>query len=315
MATLMHKRFLFLAVASLIVASMSWSQAQQPTTAPTTRKAFNEIITPHLHNAHIVTAKVISGAQPEGEESFRVLRDLGVKTIISVDGAAPDVEGAKKYGMEYVHIPMTYNTVTDAQGKAIAKAIDEKPGKIYVHCHHGRHRSAAAVAVACVLNGQLQPEQAESVLQTFGTGANYTGLWKVVRETRPMNPQALKDLDVKFVPAVKPAGLTDAMVHIDEYSDHLKETQAAGWKAPPTHPDLDPAHEALQLQEHLYELGRTEATQARPANFRTLLTQNEEAVKALRAILVTKPVDVTAANAAMTKVTQSCTACHKAFRD
>ena len=75
----------------------------------------------HLENGHIVTSKVISGAQPEGEESFKALQALGVKTIISVDGAKPDVEGAKKYGMRYVHIPITYATVTPQQANAIAK--------------------------------------------------------------------------------------------------------------------------------------------------------------------------------------------------
>src|SRR5687768_16523197 len=62
-----------------------------------------------LHNGHVVTAKVISGAQPEGEASFRALGELGVKTIISVDGAQPDVAGAKQFGMRYVHLPIGYD--------------------------------------------------------------------------------------------------------------------------------------------------------------------------------------------------------------
>src|SRR5262245_23858504 len=155
----------------------------------------------HLHNAFIVTPKVISGAQPDDEAAFAALRQLGVKTIISVDGAKPDVELAHKYGMRYVHIPIGYDGVREDQGKAIAKAIDEMPGPIYVHCHHGKHRSAAAVAVACVINGQLSPDQAESVLKTFGTGANYLGLWKAAREARPVDPQELKDLKVDYVEA------------------------------------------------------------------------------------------------------------------
>src|SRR5262245_24133918 len=52
-----------------------------------------------LDNSHVVTAKIISGAQPENDKSFALLRDLGVKTIVSVDGAQPDVESAKRFGM------------------------------------------------------------------------------------------------------------------------------------------------------------------------------------------------------------------------
>src|SRR5688572_2727995 len=145
-----------------------------------------------LHNGHVVTERVISGAQPDGEASFEALKVLGVKTIISVDGAKPDVESARKHGMRYVHLPITYGTVTPGQGRALAKAMAELPGPVYVHCHHGRHRSAAAVAVGCVYNGTLKAEQAEAVLETFGTGLNYKGLWKAAREARPVDSAELR---------------------------------------------------------------------------------------------------------------------------
>src|SRR5688572_2463624 len=58
----------------------------------TTRKAFPAVADQeNLHNAHVVTDKLISGAQPEGDASFALLKEMGVKTIISVDGAVPDV--------------------------------------------------------------------------------------------------------------------------------------------------------------------------------------------------------------------------------
>ncbi len=52
----------------------------------------------HLPNAYRIHAKVISGGLPDGEPAFKELADLGVKTIISVDGATPAVALAKKYG-------------------------------------------------------------------------------------------------------------------------------------------------------------------------------------------------------------------------
>src|SRR2546422_4056322 len=138
----------------------------------TDRPSFPAVPGEGLHNAHRVTDKVLAGAAPEGDAAFEKLKQLGVKTIISVDGAKPDVETARRHGLRYVHLPIGYDNVAPQQGLAIAKAIDDLPGPIYVHCHHGRHRSAAAVAVACVMNGSLRPEQAESVLRTFGTGEN-----------------------------------------------------------------------------------------------------------------------------------------------
>jgi protein tyrosine phosphatase (PTP) superfamily phosphohydrolase (DUF442 family) len=293
-----------------IILAMLFLVSAAPTTNP-----FVPVSDTHLHNAHIVTPKVISGAQPDGEAAFAALQQLGVKTIISVDGAKPDIELAHTYGMRYVHIPIGYDGVRDDQGKAIAKAIDEMPGPIYVHCHHGKHRSAAAVAVACVMNGQLRPDQAESVLKTFGTGADYLGLWKAAREARPVDPQELKGLKGEYVEAARISDLAEAMVDVDHTWDNLKLSQPISFGLPPEHPDINPPHEALQLQEHFHEIARLPQVAARNEDFRTLLNRAGEASKALHLALSAKPIDMNAANAAYKNVAASCTSCHKAHRD
>jgi protein tyrosine phosphatase (PTP) superfamily phosphohydrolase (DUF442 family) len=275
-------------------------------------KAFKPIEDPHLHNAHVVTEKVISGAQPDDEDSFKALHAMGIKTIISVDGAKPDAQTAAKYGMRYIHLPIGYDGVKESDGKAIAKAIDEMPGPIYVHCHHGKHRVAAAVAVACVYNGQLRPDQAESVLQTFGTGANYKGLWKAARDVRPLDPAILDALQIEYVEAARIGELAESMVAVDRHFEHLKLAQKAKWLVPAEHPDIDPAHEALQLQEHFHEAGRMEAVNDRPEDFRKMLTDSDEASKELHEILSAKPLDEAQA---FHRIAASCTACHKAYRD
>lgn len=268
-----------------------------------------------LHNGYVVTDKVISGAQPEGDRSFEMLQELGVKTIISVDGAQPDVERAKRFGMRYVHLPIGYDGVDESEGKAIAKALAELPGPVYVHCHHGKHRSAAAVAVACVYNGMLKPEQAEDVLKTFGTGANYTGLWKAAHQAKRLDDAELAALQIEWVETAQIPELADAMVKVDFHWEHLKAMREIGWAAPPNHPDLDPAHEALQVQEHFHEIGRTTDTTARPAEYRKLLTAGEQDLIALRRALSAEPVDAKGAEAAFKRVSLACTSCHKAFRD
>ena len=268
-----------------------------------------------LHNSHVVTGKVISGAQPEGDRSFALLKEMGVRTIISVDGAQPDVDGARKYGMRYVHLPIGYDGVDAAEGKAIAKALNELDGPIYVHCHHGRHRSAAALAVACVNNGMLQSHQAEDVLRTFGTGENYKGLWKDARAARRVDDRELADLQIQWVETAKIPAIAEAMVKVEFHNDHLKSIQKAGWTSPPDHPDLDPAHEALQLQEHFREIGRTADTRSRPAGYAKLLTASEEAAVKLRDVLSATPVDTRAADAAFKVVATSCTSCHRDYRD
>jgi protein tyrosine phosphatase (PTP) superfamily phosphohydrolase (DUF442 family) len=278
-------------------------------------KAFPSIETRDLHNAHRVTGDLISGAAPETEQAFKDLEALGVKTIVSVDGAKPDAEAAKRYGMRYVHLPITYSGVSAGEGQRIAKALKELDGPIYLHCHHGRHRAAAAVAVACVLNGSLKPEQAEAVLETFGTGENYKGLWQAARDARPMDAAALARVKVEYVETAKIPALAERMVEIDHVWDDVKALQASGWQRPPDKPGLDAAHQALQLQEHLRESGRGEDAGGKPPEFHNLLTQSDAAAGALHKALSPSPPDVTAADAAFKRVATSCTACHKTYRD
>ena len=282
--------------------------------ANTPADTFTPITDSHLHNAHRVTEKVFSGAQPQGEEGFAALRELGVKTIISVDGAKPDVATAKKYGMRYVHLPIGYDSVEPDEGKAIAKAIDEMPGPIYIHCHHGKHRSAAAVAVACVYNGSLPPAKAQAVLETFGTGSNYTGLWQAARDARALESSELRSLQVDFVESASVGDLVESMVKIDQHWEHLKQIQKSGWRPPADHPDLDAAHEALMVQEQLHEAARLHSDD-RPANFLALLGRSESATSKLREILLADSIDAKSADRSFKLASESCTACHKSFRD
>jgi len=292
--------------------------AQQPVVSPPvacSAKPFPPVATDAFHNAHRVTDKVIAGDQPEGDKSFQALRDLGIKTVISVDGATPDVERAKKFGLTYVHLPIEYSGVTDQQGNALAKALGELPGPIYLHCHHGKHRSAAAAAVACVENGSLPADRAMSVLETFGTGTNYKGLWKAAADARPLSPQVLSEVEVVYVSTAKIPPLADAMVKVDQRFDLMKAIQKAAWKTPADHPDLDPPHQALILEELLRELGRTPEMQAKPEPFRRMLAESESAAAAMRTALTANPPDAAAAASAFKRAAQSCIDCHKAYRD
>jgi protein tyrosine phosphatase (PTP) superfamily phosphohydrolase (DUF442 family) len=306
---------LTLMIAIGVIAAAASSPGRQPPATQPVTETFPSLNEPALDNGHRVTARVLSGAQPEGEESFKALRALGVKTIISVDGAKPDVELARKHGLRYVHLPIGYDGVEPHEGQAIAKALKELPGPVYIHCHHGKHRSAAAVAVACVYAGELQPHQAEDVLRTFGTGANYTGLWQAARDARPLAPGVLESLKVDYAETAKVSDLADAMVRIDQHWEHLQQTQKAGWRSPADHPDLSPAHEALQVEEHFHEIGRTEQGKGYDVSFREVLTEAEASAKALREALAAQPLNRAAAEASMKAIAQSCTACHREHRD
>ena len=269
---------------------------------------------PHLPNAYRIHDKVISGGQPDGEPAFKELADLGVKTIISVDGATPEVALAKKYGLRYVHLPHGYDGVPDGRAQELAKAVDELPGPIYIHCHHGKHRSPAAAAVACVTAGLIDPANAEMVLQTAGTSPNYRGLYQSAREARPLTHQELSHVKSDFPETAAIAPLAEAMVTIEHKHDALKQMAAANWKAQPGHPDLTPAHEALLLREEFEELLRAPEVQAKPAAFlQSLNDSHSAALEFEEALNASAPPDRLAAS--FERITTNCTICHQQFRD
>jgi protein tyrosine phosphatase (PTP) superfamily phosphohydrolase (DUF442 family) len=270
----------------------------------------------HLPNAIRIHDKVISGGQPDGEKAFRELATLGVKTVVSVDGAKPDVAVAKKHSLRYVHLPHGYDGIPEVRAMELAKAVRDLPGPIYIHCHHGKHRSPAASAVACVSAGLIERSAAEAILKTAGTSLEYRGLYASTRNARRIDDRLLDLLNVEFPETAKLPQMAEAMVALERTHDHVKAIAAADWTSPKSHPDLAPAHEALLLREHFTELLRSESVAKEPAPFREMLLKSEAAAKELEAALAHRtPTGRLRAKAALTVIHKNCTACHKQFRD
>jgi hypothetical protein len=270
---------------------------------------------PRLENLHRLTPKVLSGAEPQGEAAFKALQELGVKTVISVDGAKPQVELAQKYGLRYVHLPLGYDGVPESRALDLAKATRELEGTVYVHCHHGKHRGPAAAVVACIVNGELNNAQGVAALKTLGTGTQYLGLWEAARTAKPVPAEELAKRKTEFKAIAPVPPLAEAMVAVDQGFDNLKEIRAAGWITPTNHPDLIPAHEALKLREVLFELLRTGEFHARPDDFKSWMKDSHGAAQALQEQLNATPRDPARIEAAFARLQTSCTDCHKPYRN
>lgn len=302
----------------------------QPAAGPSLEQSANDDTQPqrpeklaaeHLPNPVRVHEKVISGGLPAGDAAFAELKSLGVKTVISVDGATPDVERAKKYGLRYVHLPHGYDGIGQQRTKELAKAVRELEGPIYIHCHHGKHRSPAAASVACVAAGLISPKEALPILEVAGTSESYRGLYESAQSARPFDESLLDELEVEFCEIVEIPPIAEAMVAIGHTHDHLAKIAAAGWKTPPEHPDLKPAHEALLLREHFTEMLRTGYVAEQPAEFRALLRQGEQAAGQLETQLrawkesgaQAKPPQQLQQSA--NRIRANCKACHQQYRD
>jgi hypothetical protein len=315
-----HLRLLTTATLALAIGCGQQPAAPRAAQSPA-QPAPEKLAAAHLPNSWRLHPKVISGGLPEGDAAFQELAELGVKTVISVDGAKPDVATAKKYGLRYVHLPHGYDGIPELRAKELAKAVRDLPGVVYIHCHHGKHRSPAAASVACVGAGLIPSTSAVAVLQAAGTSENYRGLYQSAKEAQKLDDALLNELQAEFPETARIPPIAESMIAIEHAHDHLNALAANNWQVLKDHPDLLPAHEALLLREHYTELARTAEVKAQPGDFQKLLAESEATARTLEALLTdwTKAGSQEPPPAALGKafaaVTQSCATCHKAYRD
>lgn len=274
---------------------------------------------PVLENVHELVKGVLSGAAPDGERGFGELARLGVRTVISVDGIKPDVEGARKHGLRYVHLPIGYDGVPLDRALELGKALSELPGPIYIHCHHGKHRGPAAAAVACVVAGKLDNDQAARVMREMGTGEQYPGLWFAARIAKAADPKLLKDLKVTFREVAPVPLLAEAMVSLDQALDSLELSRRSRWKTPTENSDITPAHEALRIREVFMEIMRTGDFDGRPPDFKAWMRAGHEAAGALEVLFGadqrSQIVEADVIEKALDALHASCNQCHKTYRN
>ncbi len=266
-----------------------------------------------------IHSQVISGGLPDGDEAFKTLADLGVKTIISVDGMKPDIATAKRHGLRYVHLPHGYDGVPIVRVREIAKAIQELPGPVFIHCHHGKNRSPAAAAAACIVAGYVDKQDGLKILELAGTNTGYRGLFQSVIEARRESDTELQSMQVAFVESATLSPMTEAMIRIEKHFDRLKLLEKSNWNAIENHPDWHADHETLLLVEEYTELLRNDATRSQ---YPTMLSELFEAKTASEhfenCLKASSPIgtriDAKVADA-FKSVTNSCVKCHQRFRD
>lgn len=268
---------------------------------------------PGLHNVVTYAPNLVDGGQPEGKEGLATLAAMGIKTVISVDGGKPDAATAEQLGMRYVHLPISYDTITPERQRELAQAITSCAGPIYLHCHHGKHRSAAAMATALVQCGTLTTEQAKARMAVSGTAKEYTGLWQVVSNSKLL-PEAERRVDpASFPSAAVVTGMVKTMAGIDQVFDLVKQAEKAGWAAPEDHPDLVATKETARLHSLFASLRDDAESKALPADYQAMLAGAMQRTANLDAAV--RAGDVAAAANLMAAMTQSCKECHVKFRD
>jgi len=269
---------------------------------------------PGLHNVFHLSETVISGSEPHGDAAFEHLAGMGVKTILSVDGKAPDEEAAERHGMHYVHVPIHYSGISSDELVRIAKTFREAEGPFFVHCFHGKHRGPAAAAVGrLVLDGATRAQALAEMRQWCGTSWKYEGLFGTIASgempTRRQSARYAWDF-----PAAHPlGGFRQAMVGVARHWDNLVALEKRDWKADPKHPDVDAQNEAAKLLGLFGRANGLDQIKKSPEDFRDWMdTSVEQGDKLLRAL---KAGETGKASKALRVIKQSCGSCHASYRN
>jgi hypothetical protein len=273
-----------------------------------------------LHNIVAFYHNFWSGGVPEGEAGFDALAAMGVKTIISVDGAEPDVDMARARGMRYIHLPIGYNGFDEKRRLELVRASRDAmlQGPVYLHCHHGKHRSAGAAGAVVASLGWLTPDEAVERMKVSGTAPDYKGLYACTANSAVIDARVIDAVPADFPEVSKPATFVKSMVEIDVINDRLKLIEKAGWTVPADHPDLVPAAEAGRMAD-LFRLAlESDKARGNPEDFAAALKDDAARITALEDMLVTGGAggkDTKKLSDVFKMVQTSCKDCHVKYRD
>lgn len=258
----------------------------------------------------------LSGSAPQDDSGFRTLEDLGVKTIISVDGAVPSVELAQAHGIRYIHLPVGYGGFSQGRSLELASATREfiQDGGIYVHCHYGKHRSAAVAGAVTVMLGWQSPDEAIVRMKIAGASSRYTGLYACVADAMRIDDTTLDEQTVDFTSVWQPSSFTSGMIEMAKSLDRLRLIEQAGWKAPRDHPDLAPVAEAGLLADLHRILASNELANSQSVDFSTRFDVAIMASRDLESLLLSSRTDHERLSGQLNSIVSSCAGCHDRYR-
>lgn len=210
-----------------------------------------------LHPLYALSSQLYTGSRPATEKDFAALARMGIETLVSVDGALPQVELARRHGLRYVHIPLPYSGISREAVLQLVAVMQQRRGPVYIHCHHGRHRGPAAAAIAARCQGTFSPAQAEEFLDQAGTGKEYPGLWRDVRNLEPLSTEERQALSqVPLVETVEQETLAASMARIEMLWSELEALHKQDEDSSQPFPAADFAAKSVLLAEEFQESAR-----------------------------------------------------------
>jgi protein tyrosine phosphatase (PTP) superfamily phosphohydrolase (DUF442 family) len=241
------------------------------------------------------------GGEPAGVPGLRALQELGVRSIIDVDATPPGNGAEELFSMRVIHLPLKYSGITIDEARIISGLLETLERPIYVHCHHGTNRAPAAVAIGLVGTGEWTSQDGLALLHASGTDSAFKGLIDSVGSAVLIAP-ALRQ---HHPGRVDPGDLAITMDLVESEWTRLEKSAQTQW--------TDPGAPATAAQ--LVDLLRC-ASETSGQHGRDFIELAESAIDAAQDLedMLLAGRHATATDQLLL-LEQSCSACHRRYRD
>ena len=309
----MHASFISLIAVSFTSLGLLGCAGSAHRSTETESAAASSADTHALHNLHQLTPDLWSAGEPVGDEAYEELANIGIRTVISVDGVAPDKQRAAAHGIRVVHLPIGYEGISEQRSRELAHAIATMPRPIFVNCHHGKHRGPAALCVGAIGSGDISNEQAIEYMHIAKTSPKYKGLWAAAEQAQPMSESVLHDDSIELPEQATIDDFVGAMAEIDRLFDFLQDCADNEFNAPKDHPDLAPISLAGQIHNLLRAMEDDRETREHGPEFFDMLIVSRDRASQLETQL--EHDDRQGAYESLKLLTDSCSDCHTKYRN
>jgi len=135
----------------LLAIAVALALSAAPYSVQAANDASVSLLQNHIENFEKVSPAIYRGARPS-DIALEDLAGSGVKTIVDLrqDGNKCEHEHvyARRLGMNYVHIPMSFKKPTSAQIVQFLNVVNNKQNQpVYVHCRQGADRTGTLIGI------------------------------------------------------------------------------------------------------------------------------------------------------------------------
>lgn len=252
------------------------------------------------------------GGVPHGEAAFAMIAAKGIKTILSVDGEAPEIETAKQFGLRYVHLPTSYAEIAPENIPLMVKMTKTLPGPYFVHCHKGKYRGPTAAAIVGIAAKELDRAAALALVdKAEDLSTRYPGLRQSVERFQMPDDVALAAITDELPEVTEATPTVSAMVAIGALFDRINANWTANRKLTA---DRALEVESRLLAEHFHELIRVGMPASPDEEYDEEMAAAEQIAWSMTEFFK-NGTERSRGDGLIRAMEQSCVGCHAKFRD